>query len=134
MAVFSGGRWIRQQLAKGGSGFWIGIGQHEFSELEKAHMLPHSPGFSFLSFDGYEDGEDIKMLFKARLAEAETLLTQQERQDIIAAARYLFDDCIALVRQLDHVVWWWKFWKMLPISMVVIGGLLVLFLLNKHIK
>ncbi|WPG99700.1 Hypothetical protein R9X50_00251900 [Acrodontium crateriforme] len=97
MAVFSGGRWIRGQLAQAGPEFWIGP-----SEKARDDVLATSPGFSFLSFDGDKDGEDIKALFKARLVGAETLLTPDERQDIIDSACKIFDDCITLVKYLDQ--------------------------------
>ncbi|TKA76709.1 hypothetical protein B0A55_03934 [Friedmanniomyces simplex] len=69
MAIFSGGRWIRQQLADAGPEFEL----------------------AFLSFDGNEDGEDIKGVFKARLARAEGLLTPQERREVVEEAQRLFD-------------------------------------------
>ncbi|KAK3614450.1 hypothetical protein LTR56_027245 [Elasticomyces elasticus] len=84
MAIFSGGRWIRQQLAEAGPDFEL----------------------AFLSFDGDEDGEDVKRDFKARLLRAEDLMTKQERQDVIEEAQRLFDRCIAVVYELDRQVRW----------------------------
>ncbi|KAK5705999.1 hypothetical protein LTR17_021161 [Elasticomyces elasticus] len=84
MAIFSGGRWIRQQLAEAGPDFEL----------------------AFLSFDGDEDGEDVKRDFKARLLHAEDLMTKQERQDVIEEAQRLFDRCIAVVYELDRQVRW----------------------------
>ena len=97
MAVFSGGRWVRRQLENAGPEFWLGESVDERQEAGREPL-----GFSFLSFDGHEDGEDLKMHFKARLAEAEALLTAQEREEIVAAAQGLFEDCIALVHLLDR--------------------------------
>lgn len=62
------------------------------------------PGFTFLSFDGNQDGEDIKSAFKAHLAGMETILTEAERQDVIVAAQNLFEHCIELVGTLDQKV------------------------------
>lgn len=62
------------------------------------------PGFSFLSFTGMQDGEEIKAAFKSRLAEAETLLTDEEKQDIIDVSQQLFDRSILLVNELDRAV------------------------------
>ncbi|KAK0284544.1 hypothetical protein LTR35_000846 [Friedmanniomyces endolithicus] len=87
MAIFSGGRWIRQQLAAAGP------------ECE----------LSFLSFDGDEDGEDLKQDFKAGLARAEELLSPQERQEVVEEAQALFYRCIALVAVLDRKVRWQYF-------------------------
>jgi len=84
MAIFSGGRWIRQQLADAGSDFEL----------------------AFLSFEGDEDGEDIKKGFKIRLARAEMLLTPQERDEVVEEAQRLFEHCIALVHDLDRQVRW----------------------------
>lgn len=103
MATFAGGRWIRQQLANGGTKFWT---QQTVSENNTAdEKAPHElPGFSFLSFDGDQDGEDIKGLFKARLAEAETLLTEEQKREIIDVAQQLFERCNKLVGELDQMV------------------------------
>ncbi|KAK0947095.1 hypothetical protein LTR29_001378 [Friedmanniomyces endolithicus] len=84
MAIFSGGRWIRQQLADAGPDFEL----------------------AFLSFDGDEDGEDLKRDFKAGLARAEEMLSPQERQEVVEEAQALFGRCIALVAVLDREVRW----------------------------
>jgi hypothetical protein len=104
MAVFSGGRWIRQQLSNAGDDFWS-LNQQPFQGYKDGKEL-NTPGFTFLSFNGEEDGEDIKNLFKIHLAEAETLLTPQEKQQIVARAEAIFDDCIGLVHELDRRLWW----------------------------
>ena len=127
MAIFSGGRWIRQQLSNAGVEFWTGT--LDCPQVEKNNIsLLELPGFSFLSFDGEQDGEDMKALFKARLAEAETLLTYQERQDVVLAARELFNDCIALVEMLDREVWWQRLWSRMPSTLLSTLGVLVVFL------
>ena len=54
-----------------------------------------------MSFDGDEDGEDIKVEYKKRLAEGESLLSAQERADIMEASQELFERCIAIVKKLD---------------------------------
>jgi heme oxygenase len=103
MAIFSGGRWVRQQLANAGVEFWTGD-----NLMNVDSTMPQDldvSGFSFLSFDEEDDGEDLKALFKARLAEAETLLLPHERQDIIIAAQNTFRYCILQVRYLDFALW-----------------------------
>ena len=107
MAIFSGGRWIKQKLSDAGPGFWHDQGRHNNLEGEGS-MPTERSGYSFLFFDGDKSGEDIKALFKARLTEAEALLTVSERQDIIDTAQELFEDCIALVGMLDSKVRWQK--------------------------
>jgi heme oxygenase len=99
MAIFSGGRWIRSQLASAEPEFWT---SHTNAGPALAEKTPLGmPGFSFLSFDGEEDGEDIKVEYKKRLAEGESLLTPQEREDIMEASQKLFERCIAVVKKLD---------------------------------
>lgn len=66
--------------------------------------LKLTPGLSFFSFIGTQDGTDIKNEFKSRIAEAEILLTAGEKEDIIAEAQHIFTYMIALVNQLDAVV------------------------------
>jgi heme oxygenase len=99
MAIFSGGRWIRSQLASAEPEFWT---SHTNAGPALAEKTPLGmPGFSFLSFDGEEDGEDIKVEYKKQLAEGESLLTVQERKDIMEASQELFERCIAIVKKLD---------------------------------
>ena len=99
MAIFSGGRWIRSQLASAEPGFWTA---HTNAGPALAEKTPLGmPGFSFLSFDGEQDGEDIKVEYKKRLAEGENLLSAEEREDITAASQELFERCIQIVKKLD---------------------------------
>lgn len=99
MAIFSGGRWIRAQLASAQPEFWT---SHTNAGPAMAEKTPLGmPGFSFLSFDGEQDGEDIKAEYKRRLVEGEDLLGKQEREDIVEASRELFEMCIKIVRKLD---------------------------------
>ncbi|KAI6842297.1 hypothetical protein KC340_g5575 [Hortaea werneckii] len=104
MAIFSGGRWIRQQLAQAGPGFWTGTRHDAIGEKSSETKKLEIPGFTFLSFDSEQDGEEMKAEFKSRLAETEVLLTDEERQEVIEAAQGLFDDCIGLVHELDIIV------------------------------
>ncbi|KAK3697844.1 hypothetical protein LTR37_017235 [Vermiconidia calcicola] len=128
MAIFSGGRWIRQQFTNAGTEFWTPQPGGMQGEQEKVHSSG-LPGFTFLFFEGEQDGEDIKAEFKARLAEADSLLTQDQRQDVIDAAQRLFEDCIALVEILDREVLWQKIWSKLPATIGCIAMALVTFLL-----
>ena len=57
----------------------------------------------FLEFIGEEDGEDLKREFKKRLAEAEMLLKEEEKEDIINEAVKIFEGMVALVKELDSV-------------------------------
>jgi len=102
MAIFSGGRWIRSQLAGAQPEFWT---SHTNAGPALAEKTPLSmPGFSFLSFNGDEDGEDIKVEYKKRLALGEHIVSDQEREEIMQAAQELFERCISIVHKLDEEV------------------------------
>ncbi|KAF1345813.1 hypothetical protein BDV97DRAFT_359152 [Delphinella strobiligena] len=98
MAIFSGGRWIRQQLREAGPAFWHvpNSVKSDFGALRQ-----YVSGFSLFYFEGERDGEDIKADFKARLEMAEAVLTEQERNDITEEAQNIFNMCIDLVDRLD---------------------------------
>ncbi|KAK4554394.1 hypothetical protein LTR86_008602 [Recurvomyces mirabilis] len=102
MAIFSGGRWVRQQLQSAGPVFWgAPVGVIVDDSKKSVGVMA---GFSFLCFEGEQDGEDIKQEFKARLAETEALLNYEERQEVIHEAARLFEHCVELVNQLDALV------------------------------
>ncbi|KZL81993.1 hypothetical protein CI238_06149 [Colletotrichum incanum] len=63
----------------------------------------HSLPLGFFHFATVLDGEDLKKEFKKRLSESESLLTRQERNDIIQEAVCIFDNMLLLVGQLDNV-------------------------------
>lgn len=98
MAIFSGGRWIRQQLREAGPAFWH-VPHSAKSNFDDSRQ--DVLGFSLFYFEGGRDGEDIKADFKARLELAEALLTEQERNDITEEAQNIFNMCIDLVDRLD---------------------------------
>ncbi|KAK0653494.1 hypothetical protein DIS24_g5931 [Lasiodiplodia hormozganensis] len=126
MAVFAGGRWIRGQLASGGREFWEGGDVIDDSETDKttdsgntnndkegggARKAPGinfdtlgDRGLAFFSFDGAHDGEDIKAAFKARLEDAEALLSPRQRAEVVAEAHAIFEWSIALVEELDELL------------------------------
>ncbi len=71
---------------------------------EKSNLHDAQFGYSFLSFDGDSDGEDIKADFKRRLACVEDILTSEERGDVVAEAQQVFRFSILLVREIDENV------------------------------
>jgi heme oxygenase len=99
MAVFSGGRWIRATLLQPGPDFWLPSTQDE----ELSNLPLSQRGLSFWHFAGQSDGEDIKLDFKARLADAETLFSPDQRIDIIEEAKNIFQLCASLVHDLDEL-------------------------------
>ncbi|KAL1303803.1 hypothetical protein AAFC00_000266 [Neodothiora populina] len=99
MAIFSGGRWMRQQFVRAGPSFWDAGENHGASFGSPQTPVP---GFSLFYFEGEEDGQDIKADFKARLELAERLLSAQERSDIVSEAKKIFEMCVELVGRLDE--------------------------------
>jgi heme oxygenase len=99
MAIFSGGRWIREQLTESGPEFW-GV-NHDSDKTDYWIHGTLRPGFTLFCFSGNRDGEDIKTDFKTRLEKAEELLTETQRRDIIDEAQFIFEQCVAIVEALD---------------------------------
>lgn len=94
MAVFSGGRWIRSELSKAGPEFW--------TEATSNDPLLMNQKLTFWSFpEGTQDGVDIKMEFKANLADVEQRLSVQQKEDIVREAVNIFEMCLAVVDELD---------------------------------
>ena len=125
MAIFSGGRWIRHELAKAGAGFWTNQPETFYDEKGGQAPLLELPGFTFLSFDGKQDGADIKALFKSRLEKGDVLLTEQEKREIVDVSQQLFDHCIFLVRHLDQMVMRqkilrWTTWIVLSLALMIV--------------
>ncbi len=116
MAIFSGGRHIRNELAGAGDAFWrkemvkatdapLGLHYQRMTDGgEKSNLHDAQFGYSFLSFDGEADGEDIKADFKQRLACVEDVLSPEERRDVVAEAQQVFRFSILLVREIDEYV------------------------------
>jgi heme oxygenase len=98
MALFNGGRWIREQLLDAGPSFWHGKG----SPVDKSPIAQSY--LSFWHFDGSTDGEDVKLAFRARLVDAGSCLTEAEREDVVAEAQALFQHCLNIVMEIDTVV------------------------------
>lgn len=91
MALLSGGRYIRSQLASAGDEFW----------LPPTAVEGGTPGFAFLTFTSEEDGEDLKRGFKAGLIGFEGVLTLEERREVVAEAEGIFEGLERLVGVLD---------------------------------
>ena len=128
MALFNGGRWIRDQLLSAGSEFW------QTSCLDQ----PQSPSvdfeyLSFWHFEGDTDGEDIKDEFKQRFQHAAAQLTSAERQDVMDEAVEIFKMCTKLVEWLDEKseqppldrATWYNEWYGLavPAALAAVSGL-----------
>lgn len=90
MALFNGGRWIRDQLTQAGPEFW------------RTTQSPHIDCLSFWDFDGESDGEDIKGGLKARFNTAAAALSETERREVIDESVRIFEVCSQMVAWLDE--------------------------------
>ena len=93
-ALFNGGRFIRLQFLKAGPEFW-GLTQKDMDPTN----FP-SP----LSFWCVENDEATKTDFRKRTVEADKLLTETERQEILAESLEIFRRCTHITLQLDEQV------------------------------
>ncbi|PNS19399.1 hypothetical protein CAC42_2576 [Sphaceloma murrayae] len=96
MAIFSGGRWIRAQMREAGAQFW----GHEDVGTEHGDT-GSDEGIELFCFDGKEDGEDIKRFFKEKFAQADDVLTEEEKGDVVLEAGWIFAACVRMVEDLD---------------------------------
>lgn len=100
LALFNGGRWIRQKLVDGGPQFW----HKNPSTVEKVGSAVEQSFLSFWYFDGDEDGEDIKLAYRAGFIEASKQLTEEECDDVVSEAKALFQHCLQIITEIDLVV------------------------------
>jgi len=101
MAVFAGGRWIRDQLMKPGEAFW------------RNAAVPNTPsdiplqesGLAFWNFDGTQDGEDIKVPYRQQFNTAhESVFSKEQIEDVLAEAQEIFKGIFSVVEGLDEVI------------------------------
>ncbi|RKU42476.1 heme oxygenase [Coniochaeta pulveracea] len=115
MALFSGGRFIRATLenagranpnlwghAKPSSSSQLAEAQTPFQRKSSTMASTHGP-LQFFHFPTPQDGEDLKVEFKSRLAEQGKLLTRGEVEDIVKEAQCIFENLILVIGQLDDV-------------------------------
>lgn len=69
----------------------------------RSFVAESSTPVNFLRFDTASDGEHLKEEFKGRLRDSESLLTENEREDIIQEATVIFEEMLSVVEQLDHL-------------------------------
>lgn len=91
MALFSGGRFIRGTLAHVPASAW--------ETKPQKGRLP----LAFFTFATPEDGDEIKMSFKQRFAEASHGLEPQEGSEVVEEARRIFEFMIDIVAELDGI-------------------------------
>ncbi|KAL9109550.1 MAG: hypothetical protein Q9227_005886 [Pyrenula ochraceoflavens] len=102
MALFNGGRWIREQLRNAGAEFWLD-GKSRFTPEGEGE--PRDIGcLNFWEFDSETDGEELKEEFKRRIDTVAEMLTTEERQDVVTEAVKIFEICSELVDKLDQAI------------------------------
>ncbi|ETS79899.1 hypothetical protein PFICI_07428 [Pestalotiopsis fici W106-1] len=97
MALFSGGRFMKASLSKIDPGFWTA------NTMATAPPKQDGLPLNFFTFDAPNEGDEIKLAFKKRLAESESLLTQDEREDVVMEAQRIFEFMVEIVGELDGV-------------------------------
>jgi heme oxygenase len=100
MALFSGGRFIRASLANVDPSFWAL--NNPITPPPDSDAEPDMP-LHFFTFGSAPEGDELKKLFKGRFAETETLLTEQEKGEIVEEAKRIFDFMVEIVGELDMV-------------------------------
>lgn len=95
MALFSGGRHIRFALRNAGVHFWNSLSNEERKVDEY---------LAFWTFDGPSDGVYLKGNFKRRFTEAEAVLTEAEKEEVVAESVYIMQTLIVVVQEIAAVV------------------------------
>ena len=85
-------------LREAGPEFW---GHSDHNQIDQEQGTGEGLGYSFLMFDGEQDGEDVKAEFKAQLSRVEECMSEQQREEVVQEARYIFQACIEMVEELD---------------------------------
>ena len=58
----------------------------------------------FWTFEGEEDGEDLKAEFKARFAAVEATLTEAEKEEVVQESVFVMQSMIGVVEEISGVV------------------------------
>ncbi len=95
MALFSGGRYIRRKLRQAGPGFW-GAVRGEKGDVDRY--------LNFWTFEGEEDGEDVKADFKRRFGEVEACLTEEEKEEVVAEAVLIMQSMLEVIPEIAETV------------------------------
>ena len=99
MALFNGGRIIRDALAAAGPEFWHV--SNSSTDVEEGIHLILDERLQFWHFDSPNDGDDIKEDFKTRFETAAAQLTVSERVDVVDESVRIFAICHNMVDWLD---------------------------------
>ena len=83
LALFSGGRYIRAKLRAAGCSDNV---------------------LTFWTFDSPSDGEDLKMDFKARFAEVESALSEEQIGEVVQDAEFIMDTMMTVVEEIVDTV------------------------------
>lgn len=131
MALFSGGRFIRTRLRRAGAGFWrrgpvegkpprggrgtrledddVG-GDGVVDDHDGNAVVEDDDGegvdqhLTFWTFDGDEDGEDVKAEFRARFAAVEGTLTEGEKGEVVREAVFVMRSMLEVVGEIKEAI------------------------------
>lgn len=92
MALFNGGRWLRQQMINAGPDFWLA--PQNVQSAEDYGCL------SLWFFDRTSDGEDLKNFFKDGFEDIALRLDDSQRSDIVNEAVNLFKMCSQIIEDV----------------------------------
>ena len=92
MALFSGGRYLRNQLRTANTQTWR-IGPSPDQD-------PGTP-LQFWCFEGDQDGEDLKAGFKSRVQKIGNELTTEEGVEVVAEGVEIMKRMIAVVQEIE---------------------------------
>jgi hypothetical protein len=98
-ALFNGGRFIRGKLLKADPTFW-GWPEEEMDPTALPVPLP----FWCIEKNGVEKDADVEAKFRKQVIEAEKLLTEHERKDILDEAPKILLRCKGITEQLEEEV------------------------------
>lgn len=123
LALFSGGRYIRARLRRARFGqptsrllpFSASISpfapsdqisswQEEKQALSLDADVDMDAGLSFWTFAGEEDGEDLKIAFKKQLLEAEDMLSESEKEEVVQEAIFIMHAMGEIVGEIRDVL------------------------------
>lgn len=109
LALFNGGRWLHKQLASAGPAFWLEDLQP--SEADSTNENATNGNISTLSFWRFDtatqedpEANQLKITFKQHFDKASSLLTENERDEVVQEAKFIFELCMRLIGILDEVM------------------------------
>ena len=96
MALFSGGRYIRSKVHAG----FANLPDTSSSHVRRGERA----GLSFFNFPGDLDGEDLKLVYKSRVAALSAALQPEQRADIVNEGVHIMAALLDLVEEMAEML------------------------------